>query len=546
MRLLCNCRFSGRWLGHSAKFVYLSARNSRALSTIASLTAYITISSSFLAAQVLQPGPRLPRTSGSFWTEHARVPIETDSSTEVVRLAIGRSVVLSTDRPLLRIYVGDRKVVSSYASGAREEVVSAKSCGVSTLILWDVLGRRTIYTVFADLDTESLSQAVSSALPDANVIVAARGDRVYLSGTVRSDLEFEQAAKIAAAYTKDVVNAIRVQAVHGPQIELKLRIVEVDRSRLEQYGVNFFALGSSTLGNTSTQQFATTVLAASSAQSTPTVSDPLNLLLYSGKLNAGVTVKDLEQKQILQVLAEPTITTLSGMPARFLSGGEFPMPIVQGGTGSSTAITIVFKPYGVKVDFTPTANADGTIRLKVAPEVSALDYTNAVTISGFTVPALSTRRAETEVELIDGQSFVISGLLDHRTTDSLSRMPGVANIPILGQLFRSKGITHSTVELVVLVTARVVHPLAHGDPPPEPRMVIPNLDSRRFDNDVVGHAKVSRPVSSSNDALPAGASSSQASPLAASSRALNAGKSSPLPENAAKPIMDPQGEVRKP
>ena len=445
-----------------------------------------------LQAQVMAPGSPAP--TASRWTGSARAPIEENSVAQALHLVVGRSIVLTSDRPLRRVYLGDRKVLSSYSPGLREEIITAKSCGVSTLILWDVAGRRTVYNVFADLDTESLVQAVDSALPGATISITARGERVYLSGTVGSDVEMEQAVKIATAYTRDVVNAIRIQAVHGRQIELKLRIVEVDRTRMEQYGVNFFALGSSTLSNTSTQQFVTTVIPATSSQSTPTVSDPLNLLLYSSKLSAGVTVKDLEQKQILQVLAEPTLTTMSGMPARFLSGGEFPLPIVQGGAGNSTAITIVFKPYGVKVDFTPTANPDGTIRLKVAPEVSALDYSNAVTISGFTIPALSTRRAETEVELVDGQSFVITGLLDHRTTDSLSRMPGIASVPVLGQLFKSKGITRSTVELVVLVTARVVNPLAHDQPVAEPKMVIPNLDPHRFDSDVVGHAKSVSPV----------------------------------------------------
>jgi pilus assembly protein CpaC len=180
---------------------------------------------------------------------------------------------------------------------------------------------------------------------------------------------------------------------------------------------------------------------------------PLNLFLYNAKLNVGLTVQDLEQKQILQVLAEPTLTTLSGLPARFLSGGEFPFPVVQGGTGNSTAVTIQFRPYGVKVDFTPTVNPDGSIRLKLAPEVSTLDYSNAVTISGFTIPALSTRRAETEVEIQDGQSFIVSGLLDHRTTEIMSKVPGIASVPILGQLFRSKNFNHSVVELVIIVTA---------------------------------------------------------------------------------------------
>jgi pilus assembly protein CpaC len=252
---------------------------------------------------------------------------------------------------------------------------------------------------------------------------------------------------MALLYTKDVVNSLVVVPVHGKQVQLKLRIVEVDRTRLDQLGVNLFAGGRTAIG-TSTQQFSST---ATGSGSTLSVSDPLNIFLYNSKLNVGLTVQDLEQKQILQVLAEPTLTTLSGLPARFLSGGEFPFPVVQGGTGNTTAISIEFRPYGVKVDFTPTVNPDGSIRIKLSPEVSTLDYTNAVTISGFTIPALSTRQTETEVEIQNGQSFVVSGLLDHRTTEIMSKMPGISSIPILGDLFRSKNFNHSVVELVIIV-----------------------------------------------------------------------------------------------
>ena len=194
-------------------------------------------------------------------------------------------------------------------------------------------------------------------------------------------------------------------------------------------------------------------------------------------------MQDLEQKQILQVLAEPTLTTLSGLPAHFLSGGEFPFPVVQGGTGNSTAISIQFRPYGVKVEFTPTVNPDGSIRIKLSPEVSTLDFSNAVTISGFTIPALSTRQTETEVEIQNGQSFIVSGLLDHRTTEIMSKMPGIAEIPILGQLFHSKNFNHSVVELVIIVTATVVDPLTESPltEPDQPKMSVPNLDTNSFD-----------------------------------------------------------------
>ena len=215
---------------------------------------------------------------------------------------------------------------------------------------------------------------------------------------------------------------------------------------------------------------------------TLSVSNPLNLLFFNSGLNLGVTIQDLQNKQVLQILAEPTITTLSGQKASFLSGGEFPFPVVQGSSGGTTSITIQFRSYGVKLEFIPIVNDDGTIQLKVMPEVSALDFTNAVTISGYTIPAIATRRADTQVELRDGQSFAISGLLDHRTTDILSKMPGIGDVPILGQLFRSKNINHSTVELMVVVTPTVVDPLTDATVPALPKLPVPILDPKQFDN----------------------------------------------------------------
>ena len=152
--------------------------------------------------------------------------------------------------------------------------------------------------------------------------------------------------------------------------------------------------------------------------------------------------------------------------------------MVQGGTGGFTSVTIQFRPYGVKVDFTPTVLPDGTIELKVAPEVSALDYSNEVTISGYTIPAISTRRAETMVELKSGQSFSISGLLDNRTTDQLSKIPGIGDIPILGKLFQSKNVTKSVAELAVIVTPTLVDPLSDNPTPTQPKTAVPFIENR--------------------------------------------------------------------
>jgi pilus assembly protein CpaC len=433
---------------------------------------------------------------GASWHASAAVSIpaqphlllESPGSESMLHMVVGRSMILRSLKPLKRVYVGNPAVMRSFTSTPFEIVVTAQTTGISSLVLWDSTGKHSLYTVSVDPDQGPLQASLDEAFPGAHLRADTTQGRLNVSGTVRSDADSEAVLKLASLYSKDVVNSLRVAPVHGKQVQLKLRIVEVDRTKLEQFGINFFH-GGSVPASISTEQFSSGATTSAGVGSALSVGDPLNLFLYSASSNIGATIKDLEQRQILQVLAEPTLTTLSGKPARFLSGGEFPFPVVQGGVGTAAAITIMFRPYGVKVDFTPTVTPDGAIRLKVNPEVSTLDFSNAVTISGFTVPALSTRRAETEVELRNGQSFVVSGILDHRTTQNLSSIPGISNIPILGQLFRSKQLQRSVVELVVIVTATVVDPLSSHAPPVEPKMAVPNMERGAFDAQVSGSKK---------------------------------------------------------
>jgi pilus assembly protein CpaC len=218
----------------------------------------------------------------------------------------------------------------------------------------------------------------------------------------------------------------------------------------------------------------------------------LSLFYYNEALGVGAAIQDLENKQIIQILAEPTLSAMSGEKASFLSGGEFPFPVVQGGTGF-TSVTIQFRPYGVKLEFTPNVLPDGTIQLEVSPEVSALDYTNEVQIAGYTIPAIDTRRADTQVELKSGQSFAIGGLLDNRTSDELDKVPGIGDIPILGKLFQSKSSTHSVVELAVIVTPTLVDPLTDNPPAMQPKAVVPFLVPHKFDKEMTPKTPPAQP-----------------------------------------------------
>ena len=410
---------------------------------------------------------------------------------EGLHLTVGRSMVLSSQGRLRRVFVTNPDVITSLTSSPTQIVISARAAGSSSVILWDESGGSQTYFVSADVDVSGLEEALKEALPASSLQVVAHQNRVSLAGKVDSEASSELAAKLAGIYAKNVVNSLQVSKVPIPQVQLKVRMVEVDRSRLSQAGFNFFTAGRNTTTVT-TGQFPSIVSGSSgsssgsgsgssSLSSLLTLSDPLNLLYYNSSLGIGEAIRALEEKRVLQILAEPTITTLSGEKASFLSGGEFPFPVVQGGTGGFTSVTVQFRPYGVRLDFTPVVTAPGVIQLKVSPEVSALDFSNAVTISGYTIPAIATRRADTQVEVRNGESFAISGLLDHRTTELFQKIPGIGEIPVLGNLFRSKSINRSVVELMVIVTPTVVDPLTENTKPQEPALPAPLLTPESFD-----------------------------------------------------------------
>jgi pilus assembly protein CpaC len=295
--------------------------------------------------------------------------------------------------------------------------------------------------------------------------------------------------KMAAAYSAGVVNSLKVAPIHEEQILLAVKFAEVDRTKLQQLGFNFFSTGAAnTIGSVTTGQFAPPTLSSGGSGTTATgavnVADVLNIFAFRPDINLGTTIRDLENKSVLQILAEPNLLALNGQKASFLAGGEFPVPIVQGGQ-SVGVVTIQFRPFGVRLEFTAFVGKDKVIRLHVSPEVSTLDFSNAAVISGFTVPALSTRRAETEIELKDGQSFGIAGLMDNRAQVQMAKVPGIADIPILGNLFRTKSVTRSNSELVVLVTPHLVDPVKTNAPPPTPPAnPVRFLENPGFDKDL--------------------------------------------------------------
>ena len=427
-----------------------------------------------------------------------------EQTPESVHVLVGHSLLIRTEARVKRIVNGNPAVLEWVLTSPRELVITAKQPGGSSVMLWDETGQNRTLDVFADLDVASLRNSLEQTFPNSGVEAQSEADKVILVGTVSSAPVAEQMLKMAANFSKEVVNGLQVALPpRQRQVMLKVRFAEADRTKLTAFGINLFSTGATnTIGTVSTQQFGPQSL-NTQGQSTGAgliqqltqfnISDLLNIFLFRPDINLGATIKALQQKQVLQILAEPNLMALSGQPARFLAGGEFPYPVIQGNGGANSVgtVTIQFKPYGVRLEFVGTIGDEDTIRLKVTPEVSSLDYTNSITISGFTMPAIQTRRAETEIELKNGQSFGIAGLLDERTTVQLSKVPGIGDVPILGQLFRSRNVNRTNSELIVLVTPTIVDPVSGAVPTPEPAVQMPveNLDTGTFDKGLPNPAK---------------------------------------------------------
>ncbi|HVP55665.1 MAG TPA: pilus assembly protein N-terminal domain-containing protein [Candidatus Eisenbacteria bacterium] len=421
----------------------------------------------------------------------------------VIHIVVGHSLVVRTTARVKRILTGNPAVIESVMTSPTEVVLTAKQTGGSSLVLWEETGRNQMMDVFADLDVTSLRNALEQSYPGIEVEAQSQQDKVILVGTAPSTAVADQMLKMATNFSKEVVNGLQIAAPPKQrQIMLKVRFAEADRGKLSAFGINLFSTGATnTIGTISTQQFGAQSINTQTQNSGGmlggltqfTISDLLNIFLFRPDINLGATIKMLQQNQVLQILAEPNLMALSGQPAHFLAGGEFPYPVVQGvgGAGGYGAITIQFRPYGVKLEFVGTIEDNDTIRLKVMPEVSSLDYTNTVTISGYTMPAIQTRRAETEIELKNGQTFGIAGLLDERAIVQLNKIPGIGDIPILGELFKSRNVNRTNNELLVLVTPSIVDPIVEPVSTPAPKIDMPvrNLNNGEFDKGLPYPAK---------------------------------------------------------
>ncbi len=411
-------------------------------------------------------------------------------------VTVGKSLIIDSPVNIKRVHVANGALAEAVAVNPKEVLINGTAPGETSLIVWQANDTRLVYDLTVRLSgtrLEATRQQIARDFPDDDISLTFENDTAFIRGTVKDVTAAERLVAIVSTLGK-TVNLLRVEVPPvQPQVLLKVRFANVDRSANLSLGANFF--------NSSFNQ-QTSIGTGSAITPGSIVAQAVNVLMVRPDINLIAQIQALQTKNLLEMLAEPNLLAISGEQASFLAGGEFPFPVVQPSAGGTSAISIQWREYGVRLTFLPVVTPRGTIRLKVAPEVSALDYTNAVTIQGFTIPGLSSRRVATDVELDSGQSFVIAGLLDNQTTENLAKVPGISMIPVLGKLFQSKTLNRSNSELLVIITPEVVRPMVPGQSLPElnrPSPFLPTNTSGQLQNpgiDKTGPVPIKPPINS--------------------------------------------------
>ena len=382
-----------------------------------------------------------------------------------LEVPVNKSQVVTTDRAIGKALVGNAEIADVLPISERSVYVLGKKMGTTSLTLYGRDNRvLAVMDVAVGPDVESMRAQFRQLIPNQTIDARISNDAVILSGMVDDPGAADRAAQIAKAYAGDkVINLITMGG--SQQVMLEVRFAEVNRQVGEQLAVQGFGLSRGGSFDAVTGATASLVPDPLSGAGTPkldAITDTFGIfrkIFNIGNLDIEAILNTLERKGLAKTLAEPTLLALSGERASFLAGGEFPVPVLQSGTGGGNAITVEFKPFGVSLGFTPTVLGDKVINLVVEPEVSSIDPSASVTISGLVVPGLQTRRASTTIELRDGESFAIAGLLRRDFQTTIRQLPIIGSIPIIGALFRSSSFQKGETELLIVVTPRLVAPI---------------------------------------------------------------------------------------
>ncbi|MFY9845222.1 MAG: pilus assembly protein N-terminal domain-containing protein [Terriglobales bacterium] len=448
-------------------------------------------SSSSSSASPSNPSPQNQDTAPAPPSSTTTTSTNSQSPTEgaaPLRVMVGKSLLINTTERLKRVSVTDPSVADALVVTPTQVLVNGLAPGEVSLLIWDELERSRSFDLRVDVDISAASEEMHRLFPEEQINVTPSRNAIVLSGHVTTEDVAKHAGALAAAYSRNVVNVLTFGPIGAEEVLLEVKFAEVDRTALTNIGINLFSTGAgNTIGTVTTGQFGGFNSAPISDSTgvngpfstTTTISNLLNLFFFNPQVHLGAVIAALQSQNLLQILAEPNLVAVNGKEASFLAGGEFPFPVVQPGAGGIATVTVQFREFGVRLKFTPVIQPNGNIHLHVIPEVSTLDFADAVTVSGTTIPAISTRKADTEFELKDGQSFVIAGLIDNRVTNVANKFPFLGDIPILGNFFKSKSDQKSNSELMVLCTVHRVAPTV--DLPKVPAIKEPYLDPSKFD-----------------------------------------------------------------
>ena len=387
-----------------------------------------------------------------------------------VNVLVGQSKLITFNHPIERFSVSNPEIAEAVLVTNNQVVVNGKSFGQINFIAWEKdSGRFLVFDVYVRTNLSLIDSQVRALFPNEDIRLSQANGSVVISGSVKDPSIATQVESVIQAAGFKTVNLLQSPVKGAMQVQLAVRVAEITKNRLRDLGTSYgYQAGPGVGGYANSGGGPSALSEVKNGFLTGTIASSLNLFLMGG--NTLAFIRAMQQQGALRALAEPNLIAMNGQTASFLAGGEYPVPVVQGGGGDRSTVTIIFKEYGVRLNFKPTIIDEDHIRLELEPEVSTLDFANGVKFEGFQIPALRTRRAKTGIELRDGQSFALAGLLDNNETQTISKVPGIGDVPILGNLFRSKSFQKNESELMFIVTAQIVNPVNRDDLPRLPNV----------------------------------------------------------------------------
>jgi pilus assembly protein CpaC len=388
-----------------------------------------------------------------------------EQESTAINVLVGQSRVINFDKPIGRFSVSNPEIAEAVLVAPDQVLVNGKAFGQVNFIAWEQKGGRfLVFDVFVRTNLSLIDAQIRALFPKDDINLSQANGSVVISGKVSDTKKGEQVEQVVQAAGFKTVNMLQSPVRDTTQVQLQVRVAEVSRSRLRDLGATFGYESRPGVGG---------VVGSGGGPFTmdrveggnifgSVAGSALNLFVMGG--NTFNFLRAAQTQGAIRELAEPNLIAMDGQQASFLAGGEYPVPIIQSGQGSS-AVSVVFKEYGVRLNFKPTVIDEDHIRLELEPEVSTIDFANGVKFDGFLIPALKTRRAKTGVELRDGQSFALAGLLDNSESRSLSKVPIIGDVPIIGNLFKSKSFQKQETELMFIITAQLVKPVNRDDLP---------------------------------------------------------------------------------